>query len=91
MISQKNNNKEEIEVLFNDCYVNWKISNKARELYKERKMKDSNYYLHKRNDPILIQIYNELGNEFDEKYSKTNIERIPKKYENYYYIRKGRN
>ena len=31
-----------------------------------------------RSDPILIKIYNELGYEFDEQYSKTVIEKIPK-------------
>jgi hypothetical protein len=76
--------EEEIEVLINDCYGGWRISNKAIELYTLRK---SEKYLSKRSDPILIQIYKELGDEFDEgKYSKTGIEKIPKKYENHYYI-----
>ena len=86
MISQEIDN-EEIEVLYNDCYGGWRISNKAKELYTLRKMKNSNNYLSRRSDPILIKIYNELGNEFDGgKYSKTGIEKIPKKYENHYYI-----
>ena len=75
--------EEEIEVLLNDCYGGWQMSNKANELYKIRKTEK---YLSKRSDPILIQIYKELGDEFDEKYSKTGIEKIPKKYENHYYI-----
>ena len=79
--------EEEIEVLYNDCYGGWRISSKANKLYKLRKTNNSNNYLSLRNDPILIQIYNELGDEFDEgKYSKTGIEKIPKKYENHYYI-----
>ena len=87
MISQEiKENEEEIEVLLNDCYGGWRISNKATKLYELRKIKDSNYYIRRRSDPILIQIYKELGYEFDEKYSKTNIEKIPKKYEKYYYI-----
>jgi hypothetical protein len=46
-----------------------------------------NNYLNERNDPILIEIYKELGDEFDYiKYSKTLIKKIPKKYEKYYYI-----
>ena len=87
MISQEEE-EEEIEVLFNDCYGGWGISNKASKLYKLRKTENSNNYLsNKRSDPILIQIYKELGDEFDrEKYSKTGIEIIPKKYENHYYI-----
>lgn len=79
-------NKEEIQVLYNRCYGRWKISNKAKELYILRKINDTNKYLSRRNDPILIQIYNELGNDFDEKNSKTIIHKIPKIYENYYYI-----
>jgi len=87
MISQKNdNNEEEIEILYNDIYGGWRMSNKANKLYALRTTKDSNYYLFIRSDPVLIQIYNELGDEFDGKHSKTVIAKIPKKYENYYYI-----
>jgi hypothetical protein len=78
--------EEEIEVLLNDCYGGWQISNKAKKLYELRRTKDSNYYLRRRSDPILVQIYKELGDEFDGKYSKTGIEKIPKKYEKYYII-----
>jgi len=79
---------EEIEILYNDSYGGgWRISNKARKLYELRKTNNSNNYLCKRSDPVLIQIYYELGNEFDgEKTSKTFIEKIPKKYKNCYYI-----
>ena len=87
MISQEIDN-EEIEVLHNDCYGGgWRISNKARKLYALRKTNNSNNYLCKRSDPILIQIYHELGDEFDgDKTSKTFIGKIPKKYENCYNI-----
>ena len=80
--------EEEIEVLLNDCYGGWQISNKANKLYELRKTtNDSNNYIRKRSDPILVQIYKELGDEFDGgKHSKTNIEKIPKKYEKYYII-----
>lgn len=65
----------------------WRISNKARKLYTLRKTDNSNNYLSKRSDPILIQIYKELGNEFNgDKTSKTSIKKIPKKYENCYNI-----
>jgi len=85
MISQEK--EEEIEVLFNDCYGSWQISNKANKLYTLRKTENSNNYVRKRNDPILIKIYKELGDEFDRgTHSKTGIEKIPKKYEKYYYI-----
>jgi hypothetical protein len=80
--------EEEIEVLLNDCYGGWQISSKARELYKLRKTTDNSHnYLGKRSDPIFIQIYKELGDEFDGGTgSKTGIEKIPKKYERHYYI-----
>ena len=81
MISEE----EEIEVLLNDCYGGWRISNKAIELYKLRRTKDS--YNRRRSDPIFVEIYKELGDEFDGgKGSKTGIEKIPKKYENHYII-----
>ena len=76
--------EEEIEVLLNDCYGGWQISNKANKLYELRRTKDS---IRKRSDPILVQIYKELGDAFDGgKHSKTGIEKIPKKYEKYYII-----
>jgi hypothetical protein len=76
-----------MRVVINDCYGGWRISNKANKLYTLRKTNNSSNYLSKRNDPILIQIYNELGDEFNGgRYSKIGIEKIPKKYENHYYI-----
>ena len=76
--------EEEIEVLLNDCYGGWQISNKANKLYELRRTKDS---IRRRSDPILVQIYKELGDEFDwGKHSKTGIAKIPKKYEKYYII-----
>jgi hypothetical protein len=73
MISQETDKEKEIEVLLNDCYGGWFISNKAIKLYTLRKTENSNNYI-RRSDPILIQIYKELGDEFDEKkYSKTGI------------------
>ena len=78
--------EEEIEVLLNDCYGGWQISNKANKLYELRKTEKSENYIRRRSDPILVQIYKELGYEFDAKCSSTKIEKIPKKYENYYHI-----
>ena len=84
-------NEEEIEILINNCYGGWNISKKAFELYKLRNPNcnltenEFDYYFD-RHDPILVQIYKELGNDFDGKYSKTKIKKILKKYENYYDI-----
>jgi hypothetical protein len=84
-------NEEEIEILINICYGGWNISKKAIELYKLRNpsynVTGNNFdYFFNRHDPILIQIYKELGDNFDDKYSKTKIKKILKKYENYYDI-----
>ena len=82
-------NEEEIEILYNNRYGGWKISEKANELYKLRSHNSTEIefdYYYNRNDTTLIQIYKELGNDFDGKYSSTKIKKIPKKYENYYYI-----
>ena len=66
------NEEEEIEILINICYGGWNISKKAIDLYKLRNPNfnitesDFDYYFH-RNDDILIQIYKELGDDFDDK------------------------
>jgi hypothetical protein len=84
-------NEEEIEILLNICYGGWNISKKAIELYKLRSPSYNvtenyfDYYLN-RHDSILVQIYKELGDNFDGKHSKTKIKKILKKYENYYDI-----
>jgi hypothetical protein len=80
-------NEEEIEILYNIQFGGWGITKKAEELYKLKKgiddLLDLNFYdLEYRTDPILIEIYKELGDEFDDKYSKTRIKKIPKKYKN---------
>jgi len=78
--------KEEIEILYNNCYGKWKLSDKANELYKLRKDNSNKSYKSRRSDPILVKIYYKLGDEFDNKYSKTKIEKIEKIYEKYYDI-----
>ena len=77
--------EEEIGVLYNACYGGWGISPKAYELYKTRNNNVSPRGKIKkiRTDPILIQIWHELGPDFDTKYSKTEIDIFPKKYANY--------
>ena len=79
-------NEEEIEILYNINYGGWSVSNKAIELYKLRSNLSELEKNFCRNDPILIQIYKELGNDFDGMCSKSKIEKILKKYEYFYYI-----
>ena len=91
---------EEISVLYNATYGGWAISNKAIQLYncKMKKLNpeftqiiynnDTNSHsrIIKRDDLILLDVYNELGRDFDESYSHTKINKIPKIYENHYGI-----
>lgn len=84
---------ETIKILYNVYYGGWEPSNKALNLYKARMIEidpnfTGNVYIHsiKRHDPVLVQVYYDLGDEFDDNHSKTNIAIIPKKYENYYEI-----
>lgn len=62
------------------CYITY------IELYKLRSNLSKLEKNFCRNDPILIQIYKELGNDFDGMCSKSRIEKILKKYEYFYYI-----
>lgn len=78
--------EDKIEILYNNNYGGWGISKKAFELYQLRSNSEFEKDFHCRNDPILIQIYKELGDDFDSKFSRSRIKKIPKKYENYYYI-----
>ena len=80
-------NEEEIEILYNSKYGGWGMSKKAFELYKLKvNLSEFEKNFCCRNDQNIIQIYKELGDDFDDMFSKTRIKTIPKKYENYYYI-----
>lgn len=87
MLNNDIENDNIIEILYNNNYCSWEISEKAIELYKLRKnLTKFDLDFCCRNDPILVQIYKELGNDFDNNNSRTKIEKILKKYENYYYF-----
>jgi len=94
--------EDQIEVLYNGCYGGWEISNEAYELYNLKMLekdptyqpyvKKGDYYYQEtykeieRNDPILLQIFHEIGIKMNVKYSKICVETFPKKYEKYYWI-----
>ena len=91
--------EDKLHVLYNNCYGGWTLSDKTVEMYNLRKQQiDSNFipvtslFQHnfececERHDPILVQIYRELGKDFDGSHSKTKIKTIPKKYKYYYTI-----
>ena len=71
-----------LDILVNGCYGGYNKSKKARELYRERLCEiDKSSELFKdcdggRHDPILVQIFYELGDEFNSKHSLVEIETI---------------
>ena len=78
-----------IEVLYNDSFVEWKPSMLANNLYNLRQtiidptfsFIDFENDILNRHDPVLVQIYRELGCDFDDKNgSRTRIHKIPKKH-----------
>lgn len=90
--------KEEVfKVLYNTSLGRWFPSTKAINLYNIR-MKELNPKFNPldldlfdtcnftRHDPVLVQIYRELGKEFDNDNSKTSCASIHKKHVNYYNI-----
>jgi hypothetical protein len=90
---------ETIAVLYNQCYGGWALNPLVTELYNERKkainpafepvtcMPDDYGSVVTRHDPLLVDIYYELGANFDgAAYSKTNVETIPAKYKDCYHI-----
>ena len=90
-MDENDENEEMIKVLYNNCYGGWGLSDNAKRLYKLRQEKagdDIDIWGEgsSRNDPILIQIYEELGVEFNGRHSKADITYIPKKYKKYYRI-----
>ncbi len=84
--------EETIKILINNCYGGYCISNKAFELYNNKMkiinpdFKNIEHYEIKRHDPVIVSVFEELGDEFNSTYSKVKIQNIPKKYENSYDI-----
>ena len=87
--------EEMIPILINNSYGGFGLSEEAIELYNKKKsaldptnVKHEKYfgYTRQRIDPILIEVFHELGDRINEKYSKIECEQIPKKYANYYHI-----
>jgi len=80
--------EEELEILYNGCYGGWGMSEKAEELYKSLKGDDdiNIYSLSIRTDPVLINLCKEMGKDFNCKYGNVKIIKIPKRYENHYFI-----
>jgi hypothetical protein len=86
------NKTETMEIMYNSTWGGWQPSQKALNMYYERKKaEDSDFKIVcwadiERDDRVLIEIFRELGDEFDVDCSKTKIRTIDKKYEKYYRI-----
>lgn len=82
--------EETIDILYNSSYGGYGESEKAFELYYLRTGKKADRFLGElgdsRHDPIVVQIFHELGIDFNSKYCEAQVETIPKKYEKYYTI-----
>lgn len=93
--------EDSIEVLYNNWPDGneWGISDEAFDLYNSKMLKkDPNFepLLNKdkrsfednieRHNPILVEIYHEIGTRMDRSYCEIIVEIIPKRYENYYEI-----
>ena len=79
--------EETIEVLYNsEYYGEYGLSEKAKKMFEERKTNDSTE--DERDTPLILQIFHELGDEFNDEYCKVKSEKIPKKYEKFYGIYK---
>jgi hypothetical protein len=82
-----------IHVLYNIGCGGWRPSDKAIQLYNQQMKKiipsyESRFgiYSSSRHDPMLLDIYYDLGEEFDGHNSITKIKVLPIKYSKYYFI-----
>ena len=83
-ISTMDCNEETIEVIYNVKYGGYGLSDKAIKLFEERKTDEDNE--DDRDTPLMLQIFKELGDEFNDKYCSARIQKIPKKYKRFYNI-----
>lgn len=68
------------KVVINRCHGGFGLSDQAEQLYKERKdITDPNWYHWEipRDDPVLVQIVEEMGEDADGMYSELGIVEIP--------------
>ena len=70
----------EMKVVINRRYGGFGLSGRAEELYKERKgITDPKwwYYNIERNDPVLVELVEELGSKVNTRYSELAVVEIP--------------
>ena len=86
--------RETMEVLYNACYGGYTVSDRAIQMHQQRmnytKNDESDEFFYvesfERHDPVFLEIFHELGNDFSGKNSRIKVKKIPKKYENHYDI-----
>ena len=69
-----------MKIVINTCYGGFSLSPEAEQLYKERKgITDPNWYYWdvERNDPVLVQIVEEMGSAAEGSYAELTIVDIP--------------
>ena len=76
--------EETIEVLYNDAYGGYGLSDKAKKMFEERKTNED--FEDDRDTPLILQIFYELGVEFSGKFCQVMSKKIPKKYKGFYNI-----
>ena len=91
---------ERVDVLYNDCYGGFGISKEALNLYNKKLLdrnpdaeKQTTDFLFNRTDPILLEVFYEMGGEncengkgFNGRCAKIVVDKIPKIYKDYYRI-----
>ena len=85
--------EETIQVLYNACLGRWNPSAEAMARYNTRKKAENPAFVEvqlavwlERDDPVLVDLFHELGCKFDEECSATKVRKITKKYKEYYHI-----
>lgn len=81
------NSTETIDILYNNCYGGYRVSNEARKLYKEYTDNDYDDYKVLRHCPYVIKVFETVGStQFGESHSQIESEKIPIYMEHYYTI-----
>lgn len=84
------NSTETIDVLYNNCYGGYRVSDEAKKLYKEYTDNDYhklNYERKERHCPYVIKVFETLGSEkFGGSYSQIKSYKMPIYMEYYYSI-----
>ena len=78
-----------VEVMYNAAYGGFSFSEEAKRLYCEDRgiaMLGMNFYEMKRTDPCMIKLVKELKQKVNSTFSNIQLEKIEKKYENFFSI-----